>query len=64
MIFIIRIPVKVLHVFRVLMPKVMCILPQHVQLLVCLVLWLRARGNRDKNHLRVSEGDPEVIDLV
>jgi hypothetical protein len=29
------------------MPKVTCILPQCVQLLVCVALRLRARGNRD-----------------
>jgi hypothetical protein len=27
----------------------MCVLPQRVQLLVCVVLWLRARGNHDSN---------------
>jgi hypothetical protein len=46
-IFIVRIPVKVLCVFRVLTPKVTCVLLQRMQLLVCVVVWLRARGNRD-----------------
>jgi hypothetical protein len=31
------------------MPKVMCVLLQCVQLLLCCVFWLRARGNRDSN---------------
>jgi hypothetical protein len=38
---------KVLHVFRVLTPKVTCVLLQRVQLLFFLDLRLRARGNRD-----------------
>jgi hypothetical protein len=47
MIFIVRIPVKVLRVCRVLTPKVTCVLPHRVDTPVCRVLRLRARGNRD-----------------
>jgi hypothetical protein len=47
-VFIRRIPMKVLCVFRVSTPKVTCVLSQRVQLLFFLDLRLRARGNRDK----------------